>query len=523
MKPSHRVAMNTGIVYARMALTVGLSLYATRVTLEALGVMDFGIFQVVGGAIALLAFLRGTLAAATQRFLSYTQGSGDQLRLHQIFHISQRLHRWLALGVLVCLEVGGILLFQHVFQMPAERLQAAQWVYQAACLSTVVSVLSVPYDASLNAHEHMAVMALTDTFEALAKVGIALYLVHTGFDRLITYGVLMMAATLVSALVRVAYCRRTYPECRPGAPLQMDRVLLREMTAFGGWSFLSSVTSLVNGYGIGLVLNAFFGVTVNAAQGVANQISGQLGAFALTLLKAVSPLIDKSEGAGDRDRMLRVTFVASKVAFFLLAIVAVPVMLEMPWLFDHWLKVVPPFAIVFCELLLARSLVEQWFVPMISAIRAVGDIRRYEVIFSLVTLAPLPVSYLLFDQGLAPTAVYVVNLGYALVLVWVVGQSLGRSAGFPLSRLLAQVVLRCALAMVAALLPAVLLRLGLAQGVIRVALVALTWGVGFSVAFWYLGFTVDERLRAHQEVATLFRALQRRWWRAGQHVQSPRH
>jgi len=212
--------------------------------------------------------------------------------------------------------------------------------------------------------------------------------------------------------------------------------------------------------------------------------------------------------------MLRVTFVASKAAFFLLAIVAVPVMLEMPWLFHHWLKVVPPFAIVFCELILARSLVEQWFIPMISAIRAVGDIRRYEVIFSLVTLAPLPVSYLLFHQGLAPAWVYVVNLGYALVLLLVVGQSLGRSAGFPLPRLLAQVVLRCALAMVAALLPAMLLRLGLTPGAIRVALVALAWGLGFPVAFWYLGFTTDERLRAHQEAATILQALQRRWWRA---------
>ncbi len=510
MNPSHRVAINTGILYLRMALTVGLSLYATRLTLAALGVADFGIFQVVGGAIALLAFLRGTLAAATQRFLSYTQGAGDLERVRQIFHISRRLHRRLALGVLMCLELGGILLFRYVFQMPPERLHAAHIVYQAACLGILASVLSVPYDATINAHEHLALMAVTDTFEALARLGIAFYLSHTGIDRLITYGLLMMLVTPTSVLMRVTYCKRTYPECRPGPPPPQDRALLREMAAFGGWSFLSSATSLFNGYGIGLMLNAFFGVTVNAAQGVANQISGQLGAFALTLLKAINPLIDKSEGAGNRERMLLVTFVASKAAFFLLAIVSIPVMLEMPWLFHHWLKAVPPFAVIFCELLLARNVVEQLFIPLISAIRAVGNIRRYEVTFSLITLVPLPLSYLLFRQGFAPTWIYLVNLGYAAALLLVTGQALGRSAGFPLPRLLRQVALPCFLALGAALVPTLLLRLLLAQGLGRMALVGLAWALAFPTLFWALGLKPEERQRARHEVASALYSLRKR-------------
>jgi O-antigen/teichoic acid export membrane protein len=398
--------------------------------------------------------------------------------------------------------------------MPAERLPAAHWVYQAACFSTLASVLSVPYDATINAHEHMGVLALTAALEAILKLAVAFYLLHTGFDRLMTFGILMMGVTLVSILLRVAYCRRAYPECQPGPTVPMDRTLLREMTAFGGWSFLSSATSLVNGYGIGVVLNTFFGTTVNAAQGVAGQVSGQLAAFATTLLKAVNPLIDKSEGAGARERMLRVTFVASKAAFFLLAILAIPVMLEMPWLFHHWLKGVPPFAVVFGELLLARSLVEQLFVPLISAIRAVGDIRRYEVAFSVATLVPLPLSYLLFRQGHGPAWIYLVNLGYALVLLLLTSRSLALATGFPLPRLLSQVALRCTLALVTALVPSGLVRLSLAPGLLRVGLMGLVWILTFPLAFWRLGLAPDERQRAREEGASALQSLRRRWQKA---------
>jgi hypothetical protein len=263
-----------------------------------------------------------------------------------------------------------------------------------------------------------------------------------------------------------------------------------------------------------VVLNTFFGTTVNAAQGVAGQVSGQLAAFATTLLKAVNPLIDKSEGAGARERMLRVTFVASKAAFFLLAILAVPVMLEMPWLFHHWLKGVPPFAVVFGELLLARSLVEQLFVPLISAIRAVGDIRRYEVAFSVATLVPLPLSYLLFRQGHGPAWIYLVNLGYALVLLLLTSRSLALATGFPLPRLLSQVALRCTLALVTALVPSGLVRLSLAPGLLRVGLMGLVWILTFPLAFWRLGLAPDERQRAREEGASALQTLRRRWQKA---------
>jgi O-antigen/teichoic acid export membrane protein len=360
----------------------------------------------------------------------------------------------------------------------------------------------------------MGVLALTAALEAILKLAVAFYLLHTGFDRLITFGILMMGVTLVSILLRVAYCRRAYPECRRGPWVPMDRALLREMTAFGGWSFLGSAASLLANFGTVPLLNFFFGPSVNAAQGVAIQLNGQLAAFAGTLMKAVNPLIDKSEGEGARERMLRVTFLASKLAFSLLAILAIPVMLEMPWFFHHWLKALPPYAIVFTELLLAIRLIEQLFVPLASAIGAIGKIRSYQLAFAMVTLLPLPFSYVLFRLGWAPYWIYLVFMGYTSVMLLITAHFLAWAAKITFLPILSHVALRSLTALVIALIPAALLHLGLPESLGRVLLVTLVWILAFPLAFWRLGLTPDERQRAREEGASALQSLRRRWQKA---------
>jgi O-antigen/teichoic acid export membrane protein len=402
-------------------------------------------------------------------------------------------------------------MFLHVFRIPAERLPAAHWVYQAACFSTVASVLSVPYDAAINAHEHMGLLAATATLEAILKLAVAFYLLHTRYDRLVVFGILMMGVTLISIILRVVYCRRNYPECRPSPRISMDRRLLWEITAFGGWSFLGSSASLLTNFGTVPLLNYFFGPSVNAAQGVAIQLNGQLGAFAGTLMKAVNPHIDKSEGAGAREHMLKVTFMATKAAFFLMAILILPVMLEMPWIFHHWLKALPPYAIIFTELLLTIRLVEQLFVPLASAIGAIGEIRTYQLAFAIVTIFPLPVSYLLFRGGCPPFWIYVIFLGYTTILLFVTGGFLARAAHIAFHTIVSQTLLRCTVPLAVALIPTGFVRLELPPGICRVALVAFVWFLAFPMVFWLLGLAPEERERTREEGSAAIQSLRRRW------------
>lgn len=503
MRPSHRIAKNTAILYARMAITVFISLYSTRLVLQALGEEDYGILNVVGGAIAMLMFLNNAMTTATQRFMSYSQGADDLLRQKQIFNVSVLLHLIIAVMIFFLLQGGGYILFHGVLNISAERMEAAQLIYQFMIFSTFFAVVSVPYDAVINAHENMFLVAVLGIMEAVIRLGIAIYVLNSPYDKLVVYGLLMAILTVFSLLLRQLYCRRYYAEAQIKVRKYYNKDLFKEMTSFAGWSFLGATTSMFGYYGQGIVLNMFFGTRINAAQGVAALISGQLGTFATTMQKALNPVIAKSEGAGDRAMMLRASMFGSKISFFLLIIFYIPMIIEMPYIFRLWLKDVPEFAIIFCRLLLARNLVEQLYSTLSNAIAAVGNIKQFQIYSSILFVLPLFVSYLMFVFGYPPYMLYVVFLVFSFMNFGVTVYFAYKNCDLSLHYYFKIIVFRCLMAFGIIFSISSVPVFFMQPGLVRIVVAGVISLIAFFVTVWHVGFTHEEQV----QVRKLFNGL----------------
>ncbi len=498
MKAIHRVATNTGILYLRMAITVFISLYTTRLVLTALGIEDFGLYNLVGGLIAMLGFLNGSMAAATQRFMSIAQGAGDVDKVKRIFNMSTVLHAGIALVVIVVLEIAGYIFFNGVLNIAADRMAVAKLVYQFMVVSTLFTIVSVPYEAVITSHENMLFYAVLGVVEALLKLSIALYLTHSTFDKLTIYGLLMAVLSIFMLLLRRSYCHKKYAECELNLKKYYDKSLLKHIAHFAGWSFLGTASSMIANYGQGIVMNVFFGTGVNAAQGIANQLSGQLGVFATTLIKALNPMIVKSEGAGDRTLMLKATMMGSKVSFFLMMALHIPMIIEMPYILKLWLKNLPNFTVLFCQLLLIRNLIEQLFIPLTSAIFAVGNIKYLQISTSLLSFFPLVVAYILFKLGYPPYVLYIVFIIYSILFAMITLYYAKKQCHLSLTEFFNNVIARCTsafiLVLVLSLTPYFLIEACFVR-LISVILVSIT---SYLIVVFFIGFSSDERLKIKQ-------------------------
>jgi Na+-driven multidrug efflux pump len=494
MQAAHRVAKNTGILYARMAITVFISLYATRLVLAALGVADFGLFNVVGGVIAMLGFLNSSMAEATQRFMSYAQGAGDLEKVKRIFNMSTVLHAGIAIIMVLVLEIAGYFFFNGILNITPNRIEAAKIIYHFMVASTFFTVLSVPYEAVITSHENMLFYAILGVLESVLKLAIAFYLAYSTYDNLIAYGFLMAALSIFLLLVRRIYCHRFYAECDLNFRKYHDKSLMKEITSFAGWSFLVSATSMLAFYGQAVVINVFFGTTVNAAQGIAAQISGQLGVFALTLSKAINPLIDKSEGAGNRDMMLRVTLIGTKISFFLLCLFFIPFIVEMPLLLNLWLKEVPEYTIIFCVLLLIRNLIDQLWMPLTNAIAAVGNIKNYKIISSILYFLPVLASYLFFSKGFAPTSIYILFIVFSFLQFLIVIHFAKINCDLSVKLFYNDIFVKCLLVFIFAAAINYLPVFFMGDSLSRLFIVVVIGVVSFPFLIWHVGLTKVEKL-----------------------------
>ncbi|WP_200979292.1 hypothetical protein [Echinicola sp. 20G] len=412
MNAANRVVFNTGIQYGRILITVGLSLFTTRIVLDALGAVDYGIFNLIAGIIVMLSFLKNAMATSTQRYLSFYQGMKDRIMQAKIFWNSLFFHLILGLVVLILLEFAGLFLFDGFLNIPLEKIDQAKTVYHFMGLNVFFLILSVPYNGSLVAHENMLFVALVNILEVLLKLGIAILLYSTEGDKLVVYGLLMAGISSVSFIVYATFCIKAYDECKVNNRQKLDRSLIKELGAYASWNLFGSVCSLGRTQGLAVILNLFFGAYINSAYAIANQVGGQLLFLSSTMLKSINPQIMKSEGNGDRKRMLRLSMIASKFGFFLLSMVAVPFIFEMDNILNVWLKDVPDYATVFCQMVLVGSIINQLTIGLQSAIQATGKIKTYQAVVGGVLILNLPLAYALLMLGFEA---YAVLVGYIII------------------------------------------------------------------------------------------------------------
>lgn len=494
MSTTTRVIKNTGFLYVKMGITVFISLYTTRIILASLGASDFGVFNIVGGAITMLGFLNSTMANATQRFMSYAEGANDLLKKKQVFNVSMVLHIGVALLTGLILLAAMYPLFNGIFNIQLDRIFAAKVIYLSLIVSTMFTIVNVPYDAVMNAHENMLYYSLIGIFESLLKLIVAFACVYTTSDKLIVYGILMAIIPFVTLTIMKIYCHRKYAECVIGFRQYWSKQLVKDIASFSGWNFLTAISSLASYYGVGLVLNHFFGTILNAAQGIANQVNGQMSAFSLNLMKAVNPIIVKRAGAKDVEAMNKATLASGKYSTLLIVFFAVPFILEMHYVLSIWLKEVPEWTSLFCALQLVITVICQMTSSAATAIYAEGNIKWYAIYKSVMNLAPVLLTYIAFTFHGAPYWLYV-----TMVAIWAIGgdcvilsyakKMCNLSFLIFAKEVLAPVVLVLALMFVCGYLPQTFMEMSFGRLLISI----FTTSVVFFIVIWLFVFKRQEK------------------------------
>lgn len=390
MTPSQRILLNTAAQYTRTILNVCLSLYSTRLILSALGQNDYGIYSVVAGVVAMLAFLQNALATTTQRYLSYYHGQQDPQLIHRIFGNSMLLHVLLGVGVLVMLLALDYPTIYHWLNIAPERREAAFVVFAIAALMCLISFIAAPLRALFIARENIVYISAVEVVDGVLKLGFAFALFHVTFDRLVAYALIMLGIQVFNTVAYAVYGGIRFPECHWPRWREWDKEYIRGLSSFAGWTVYASGCVIVRNQGIAVLLNIFCGTIANAAYGIATQVLGAVSFVSSSILNAMNPQLMKAEGAGDRQRMIRFAEYESKYAFLILALVAIPLIVEMDSILAVWLTEVPEYAVAFCRLVLLATLVDQSTIGLTYANQATGRIRNYTLIFyslKLLTIA----------------------------------------------------------------------------------------------------------------------------------------
>lgn len=442
----------------------------------------------------MMGFLNSTLANATQRFMSYSLGEGDEDKSKCVFNISIVLHLVIALVTVLLLLVAMWPLFGGILNIPPDRTGAAKVVYLCLVFSTFLTIINVPYDAVMNAHENMLYYSVIGIFEALLKLGIALCCVYSAKDKLVLYGLLMACVPLITLTIMKAYCHRHYSECILAPKKYWDKRKAGEILSFSGWNFMTAVSSLFTAQGIGIVLNHFFGTLLNAAQGVANQINGYMSTFSQQLKKAVNPVIVKKAGSGELESMNKVTISGCKFNTFLILLLAVPCIVEMPFILDVWLKEVPQWAVAFCTLQLIQTIVCQIVTSVSTAIYAQGDIKAYAIWKSIMNAAPLFITWIAFAAGGSPVWLYI-----PMILVWGLGGDIvllvyaRKKCGLPVSRFIREAAFPILGTTAVMLALGFIPSLSMQPGFVRLLLCLLLTTAGFLGTLFLFGISKDEK------------------------------
>ena len=411
----NRIIKNTGWLYAKMGVSLFLSLLTTRLVLSALGTTDFGIYNVVGGAIGMLGFLSSAMSSTTQRFMSYAEGENNQADKIIIFNISLVIHLCVALLSVVILIVAGFYLLNGVLNIPEERMPAVYVVYGSLVCSTFFTITTVPYEAVLNSHENMKYYSMVSILDAVLKLLLAYYCTKTSYDSLIVYGILMSAVPVLILTVMRIYCHAKYTECKISVIKYFDKSKAKEIVKFASWSLLGQIGGIVGNYGQNIISNIFFGVVINAAEGVCAQVHSMLLVFSNNMLKSLNPVIVKSEGEHDREKMISWSLRGCKYAFIMFIWLTVPFAFEANYILRLWLDVIPEWTVFFIQMVFLRTQIELMFGSLVTSLGATGDIQSYNKVYSGLFIAALGIVYAANSMGAGPEFRYWLLLFFIII------------------------------------------------------------------------------------------------------------
>ena len=487
-----RIARNTLYLYARSLLIMAVSLYTSRVVLQALGDVDYGVYNLVATVVVMFNVFSATFTSTTQRFLNVEHGRGDKERARKVFSASLNIFLLLSAVFVVVAETGGLWFLNNSLNIPAGSMYAANVVYQLTVVTFVINLISIPYNAVIIANERMGVFAVVSVYEAVMKLVVAFMVMLTPFDRLITYAVLIMLIAVSVRMFYGHYCLRHFDECHYGRV--GDRQLYRDIFAISGWNFLGSGASLLTLGGIGIIVNMFTNILANTAKGIASQIENAVTQLVTNFMTSLRPQLTKSYAAGDYDYMLQLVDRGTRFSFFLTCAICFPIIFEADNLLRLWLGEVPMYATGFVQLVLIYLIQNAFSTILDMVLMATGRVRDQQITLSILQLLNLPLSCLLLWAGLPPYSVYFSFIAISYVSLVARAWFVSRYTDMTMSWYWRRVFLPMAgTGIVAAILTAVVWiachRVGFWN---MLAMVAVT-EVIFCATFWTAGINRDER------------------------------
>ena len=403
-----RIVKNTLLLYIRMILLMLISLYTSRVILNALGVVDYGIYNVVGGVVTMFSMISGSLSTAISRFLTFAIGKNDNDSLNNIFSTSVNIQFVLSFIILLIAETLGLWFLHAKMVIPESRMIAAFWVYQFSLMAFIINLISIPYNAVIIAHERMSAFAYISILEAVGKLAISMCIVISPIDKLIFYAFLVVILGLIIRITYGVYCKRNFKEAE--YHLIIDKSLLKKMFRFAGWNFLGSSSMILREYGGNIIINLFCGPAVNASRAIATKVNSTVQGFITNFTMAINPQITKSYASGDYDYMLNLIFKGSRFSFYMMLFLSLPIILNADYVLSLWLGIVPEYAITFVCLILVLAMVDILSNSLITTILATGKVRTYQIVVSSIQFLNIPISYVFLWLGYSPASVIIVAI-----------------------------------------------------------------------------------------------------------------
>lgn len=498
-----RIAKNTILLYFRMLIMMAVTLYTSRVVLATLGVEDFGIYNVVGGVVMMFAFLNGTISGVTQRYITYELGTGNKKNLQVVFNTSMCIHWLIAFIILLLAETIGLWFVLHKLVIPEARMTAAIWVYQFSILSTIVLIVSIPYNACIIAHERMSAFAYISIVEVMLKLLVVYLLLLSDGDKLILYAFLIFTVQLLIRFVYTIYCKRHFEESR--YKLSMDKALTKKMMGFTGWSLFGGFASVGMTQGVNILLNLFFGPLVNAARAIAVQVESAIMAFSTNFQMALNPQIIKNYASGNLIQMQKLVYASCRYSYYLLFALSMPIFIEANFILHLWLTNVPEHSVSLVRYTLLIMMIDCMAKPIMTAANATGNIKRYQTVVGTLMLLIIPISYVMLLVIEKPEIVFVVYLSLVIislfVRLWIVKDLLGLSVAWFLNIVLKPVML----VTIASVIAPALCYSVIVNELLQFAIVTTVSIASSLLSIYYIGINDDERNLVKYYMKKLFK------------------
>lgn len=503
---NRRIARNTLMLYLRMGASMLVSLYTARIVLGTLGEVDYGILNVVTGCVAIFTFLNGALSGSTSSFLTFELGRGDTEQLKRTFSATIVLHLLLALAIIILSETVGLWLLTQKLVIPAERMSAAHWAYQIGIISMVVDIIKVPYGAAIIAHEKMDIYAYLSLFDVGAKLLLAFLIQAIGGDKMIIWAMMTMVVGIVYTVIYVIYCNKQFEEAR-NIKFHKDKPLYKQLFLYSWWDLIGNISGMLQGQGINILLNMFFGPIMNTARAISYQVQGALTQFANNFMLASRPQIIKLYAANKIEEMMKLVYRSSCMAFYLSFVMTLPLCLELKYVLDIWLGEYPAETIPFTMLILVNGLIVNIKSSRVAAIHATRHIKLTNITVGIILCSVFPIAYILLRMGFAVSSVFITLIATTFLAEVMAVFVLRKYIKFSVASYWIQVYGRCILVVACSILPVYAVHAAMTEGFVRLIAVSATSLVVVSIFVYTLGVDRETRTALNNIAKQIFYKL----------------